>query len=133
MRMSLKVYIAARFSRRHECYALGKELERLGHVVVSRWMLPDSDHVSPPDGSDIQNKDQERFAREDLDDVDKCDWFISLMEQPRSNGRGGRHVEFGYALAKGKTLTIIGPKETVFHHLDEIACYQTVSEFLAWL
>jgi hypothetical protein len=56
--------------------------------------------------------------------------MISLMEEPRNNSRGGRHIEFGMALGLGKRLTIIGPRETVFHHLDEIEWFQTTEQFL---
>ncbi len=31
--------------------------------------------------------------------------------------RGGRHVEAGYALAKGKYLVLVGPRENVFYSL----------------
>jgi hypothetical protein len=30
---------------------------------------------------------------------------------------GGRHVEFGLALAQGKRVIIVGPRENVFHYL----------------
>lgn len=30
-------------------------------------------------------------------------------------GRGGRHVEFGYAMAKGKRLIVVGHRENLFH------------------
>ncbi len=60
-----------------------------------------------------------------------ADAVVSLMELPRNNGRGGRHVEFGYALGLGKLMFIIGPRETVFHHLDEVRHFDTSEEFLA--
>jgi hypothetical protein len=30
---------------------------------------------------------------------------------------GGRHVEFGLALAQGKRMIMVGPRENVFHYL----------------
>lgn len=130
----MKVYLAARFSKRHEVHAIGKVLQAHGHEVVSRWSFPNSDHVAPVGLSQqAADNERQRFAKEDLDDLDSCDWCISLMEEPRNSSRGGRHVEFGYALAKGKRMTIIGPKETVFHHLENIESYETVGEFEASL
>ena len=52
------------------------------------------------------------------------------MEPPRGDGRGGRHVEFGYAASRGKRLTIIGPRETVFHHLDGVEHFENAQEFM---
>lgn len=126
------IYIAARFSRRHEAHALGKQLQALGHTITSRWILPEADHVIPAGQSQqAADKERRRFATEDVADVLACDWMISLMEEPRSNGRGGRHVEFGIALGLRRRLTIIGPRETVFHHLPEVEHFDTVEQFLA--
>ena len=128
----MKIYIASRFSRRHECHALGKELEAYGHEIVSRWTKPDSDHVVPVGMSQqAADVERERFAVEDLEDVDKCDCIVSLMEEnPRSNTRGGRHVEFGYAAGKGKELVVIGCRETVFHHLPDVAHFDSADDYI---
>lgn len=126
-----KIYIAARFSRRPEANALANEMQRRGHEITSRWVLPHTDHVLPT-GISEQAADSERarFAAEDFDDVRAADWMISLMETPRNDGRGGRHVEFGIGLALGLSQTIIGPRETVFHHLPGVDRFETVAEFL---
>lgn len=124
-------YIAARFSRRPEANALANKLQALGHTITSRWVRPEVDHVMPT-GLSAQAEDAERcrFATEDCDDVIACDCMVSLMEEPRSNGRGGRHVEFGMALGLGKKLVIIGPRETVFHHLPNVSAYATADDYL---
>lgn len=94
--------------------------------------MPDADHVIPAGQSEqAADAERRRFAMEDCDDVRECDWMISLMQEPRDNSRGGRHIEFGMALGLGKRLTIIGPRETVFHHLDEVEHFDTVEAFLA--
>lgn len=126
----MKIYIASRFSRRHECHDVAKFLMGHGHEITSRWVKPDSDHVVPV-GMSQQAADDERrrFAMEDIEDVIACDCMVSLMEEPRSNSRGGRHVEFGYALALEKYMVVIGPRETVFHHLDRIEYHPTIDAF----
>lgn len=68
---------------------------------------------------------------EDIEDVLACDHMISLMEEPRNNSRGGRHVEFGIALGLKKGMTIIGPRETAFHHLDGIEHFESIEDFIA--
>lgn len=129
-----RVYIAARFSRRHECNQLAHVLQARGCVITSRWVKPGDASVLPT-GISAQAADSERqrFASEDVSDVHDANWTISLMEEPRSNTRGGRHIEFGYALARGQRLTIIGSRETVFHHLPYVEQFDTVGEFIASL
>lgn len=127
----MKIYIAARFSRRPECNELAHKLMALGHTITSRWVKPDSDHVAPTGLSQqAADKERQRFAVEDLEDVIACDAMVSLMEEPRNNSRGGRHVEFGIAVGLNKMLFVIGPRETVFHHLPQLAHYETVEAFL---
>lgn len=129
----MKIYIAARFSRRPEANQLAQELKALGHVITSRWVKPDSDHVAPTGLSErAADAERQRFALEDLEDVAKCDWCVSLMEEPRSNSRGGRHVEFGIAVGMGKKLSIIGPRETVFHHLPAVEHFENVESFISF-
>ncbi len=126
----MKIYLAGRFSQRHTLNELGNFLQGLGHTITSRWTLPGEDHITPAGLSkQAADEDRRRFAMEDLEDIDNCDWMISLMDKPRGNGRGGRHVEFGYALAKGKKLAIIGMRETVFHHLDGIPVFVSIESF----
>lgn len=134
LRAGQRVYLAARFSRRHECHALGQILQAHGCTITSRWTKPEADHVLPT-GISRQAADHERqrFALEDMDDVRAANWTISLMEEPRSNTRGGRHIEFGVALALGHRLTIIGPRETVFHHLPHVEHFDTIDDFVAAL
>lgn len=126
------VYIAARFSRRHEAHAIARRLMGIGHTITSRWVKPEADHVLPVGiSAPAADAERRRFAMEDCEDVRACDWCISLMEEPRSGTRGGRHIEFGFDLGLGKRLTIIGPRETVFHHLDEVEHFATAEDFLA--
>ena len=58
----------------------------------------------------------EAIAVQDLIDVDNADVLVVYTEPygtPVSGG--GRHVETGYALGKGKTVLVVGPHENVFH------------------
>lgn len=128
------VYIAARFSRRPECHELAKFMASRGHYITSRWVLPNADHVIPTGMSEqAADAERQRFAEEDFNDVISCDWMVSLTEEPRNNSRGGRHVEFGMALALLKCVTIIGPRETVFHHLPNVDWYPNIWEFMTEL
>lgn len=130
----MKFYIAARFSRRPECNDLAHRLKSLDHEITSRWVKPDSDHVVPT-GLSAQAADAERmrFCLEDCEDVQAAEAMVSLMEEPRNNSRGGRHVEFGIGLALNQLMFIIGPRETVFHHHPSVQQFETVEDFLAFM
>lgn len=126
----MKIYLASRFSRRHECHELAQFMKSLGHEITARWVKPDSDHIIPVGKSEqAADAERERFALEDFEDVRAADWTISLTETPRNDSRGGRHVEFGMAVALGHKLTVIGPRETVFHHLPQVEWFESISEF----
>lgn len=127
----MKIYLAARFSKRHVLQGWAEALEQSGHEIVSRWSKVGNDHKLPPGLSERANDlERERFAKEDLEDIDACDCIISLMEEARSNSRGGRHVEFGYGLALRKLMVIVGDRETVFHHIPTVIHYETADEML---
>jgi hypothetical protein len=47
-----------------------------------------------------------------------ADAVIIFTEIPNATpATGGRHVEFGLALAQGKRVIVVGPRENVFHYL----------------
>jgi nucleoside 2-deoxyribosyltransferase len=97
--------------------------------VCSRWL---QETVSPTVTlGELSSAYHRETAQVDLDDVDDCDIFVFFSEDPLSGvPRGGRHVEFGYALAKGKRIAVIGPEENTFHYLSQIQHYLSVQEFL---
>jgi hypothetical protein len=41
----------------------------------------------------------------------------------QDSSRGGRHVEFGYALGIRKRVILVGPRQHVFHCLPEVEHY----------
>lgn len=125
-----KIYLASRVSKRPVLYEWGDELERAGFEIVSRWSKRGNDHILAPGQKSEQAPRSERirFAEEDIEDLMKADIVISLAETPRNDSRGGRHVEFGYALALGKEMYVVGEAETVFHELPAVMRFDTWSE-----
>ena len=127
----MKIYLASRFSRRHEVHKLGKRLEALGHTIVSRWSRPGDDHVLPTGLSEQASDDErQRYALDDMEDINTAECLILLGETPRNNSRGGRLVEFGAALALGLRVIVVGPRETVFHCLPNVAVFDTKESLL---
>lgn len=122
----MKAYLAGRYSRRSELCACRDQLRSLGIEVTSRWL--DGDYPTDPSGRSLVAPDRvrARVAAEDMSDVLDADMLVAFTEPDRNDGRGGRHVEFGIALAAGKSLIVIGAAENVFY------CHPHVKRFPAW-
>lgn len=115
------IYLAARYSRHVELQAYAADLVAAGHIVTSRWIL--GDHELRSDGQSDADEWAVRWAQEDWDDLMAADAVISFTEAPGlvvGRARGGRHVEFGAALAVGKRCVIVGHRENVFHFLPGV-------------
>jgi hypothetical protein len=128
----VKVYLAARYSRHPEMQDVRDILGWLGHTVTSRWI---DLHGGKYPGSFVPeqlNRDPEycgKIAQVDLDDLEAADVVISFTEAG-GGGKGGRHVEFGIAIGRGKRLIIIGPREHVFHTLPGVEWYPSWQDLL---
>jgi hypothetical protein len=117
----MKFYLAARYDRMPEMVEVADRLQEIGHQVTSRWVRgfgkPDADS-----------------ALYDLTDVVVAEALILFTEDPAANvpfaARGGRHVEFGYALRAGKKLYLVGPRENIFHELPDVLAFEDVDEML---
>lgn len=127
----MHIYLAARYSRIAELNRYAAILREFGYTITSRWL--EGSHQISDDGlsAEADRETRERFAKEDLHDLKRADLVISFTEPPRSsNSRGGRHVEFGFALGTGKQLIVIGPRENVFHCLPECHIFKDFDEMM---
>lgn len=71
------------------------------------------------DNSSDDEADALQCAKIDIEDLDAPEVVIAFGDEPRSNrSRGGHHVEFGYGLAQGKRIILIGYRENVFNYLS---------------
>jgi hypothetical protein len=53
-----------------------------------------------------------------LEDLNEVDTLIFFSEDSETSWpRGGRCVEYGIALALGRRLLMVGPRENLFHEL----------------
>jgi hypothetical protein len=129
----MKFYLAARYSRASELNLYRQMLEQHGHTVTSRWLEGGHELTKEGIGLSPQAADSERrrYALEDWSDLMDAEIVISFTEEPRkTNGRGGRHVEFGAALATRKPCIVIGPRENVFHHYPGVEHHETWESFV---
>jgi nucleoside 2-deoxyribosyltransferase len=110
------VYIAAPYEMRQVAVAAMKELEGRGFEVTSTWLKQ-------------LDEEGEASARQDLADIARADILLAINpEEWRKKGGGGRHAEFGFALALGKTMVLLGVRSHIFHHLKKVRMIQNVSE-----
>lgn len=127
----IKVYLASRFGRQEEIRQHRERLRSLGFVVVSRWL---DEEWSSARGQPVTHQHKTMWAAYDYDDVRSCDVMINFTEpEDNSYGRGGRHVEFGLAMAWNKRLVVVGHRENVFHHLPFVEFCETFEQAVALL
>lgn len=154
----MKIYLAARYSRREELVGYRTQLEALGHTVQARWIngehqlsdegtpigehgealvegtLRSGEHLSEHEQSERAAKLRTRFALDDWEDVNTAELVISFTEPPRSKAnRGGRHVEYGIALANRAQVIVVGYRENIFHWLPQVQFYETWDQALKFL
>lgn len=122
--MKTRIYLAARYSRHPEMRVHAAELEAMGYEVFAEWIMGKHDDMS-----------SEQAAMIDLQQVKGSSIVISFTEHPGSGGRnrGGRHAEFGAALALRKRCIVVGPRENVFHHHPAVDHFDTWEEALTRL
>ena len=118
----MRIYLAARFHRSGEMLDVAGALSRAGHFITSRWI------------HGRQNAPDLVSAVEDIEDLSDADCLVSFTERPTEGvswaARGGRHVEFGVALAMGKRLCVVGPRENIFHHLPRTEVFRSLAELI---
>lgn len=135
----MKVYLAAQYARRNELRKYAALFEKAGIGVTSRW-LEETNPLNTQMGDDTAEFYRET-AKIDLEDLGAADAVVFFAEDPKVGiPRGGRHVEFGYALGLSKPIFVVGPKENVFHYLQPeagrkalITHYESVEHVIAEL
>jgi hypothetical protein len=146
----MRIYLAARYSRRLELCGYREQLRAAGHDVQAVWLdgehqisdkgvpigetgealvegtLRPGERLPPADLSERAASLRQKFARDDFRDVLMCELLIAFTEQPRHEAsRGGRHVEFGIALGLMKQVWIVGPRENIFCWLEDVRQFDT--------
>lgn len=124
----MRIYLAAYTLRAEEMRRVRDRLVAMGHVVTSRWIdkadLKLERATTPGDLTDRPEPYREA-ASECLADLRAAEVLVAFTGE---GGRGGRHVEFGYALARRMRILIVGPREHLFHTMA--VRYATTERFL---
>ena len=122
-------YLAGRYERRAELNQIAERMVCRGHRITSRWIGGAHEGTDGTEAG-LTPEDSRRFATEDLQDIDAAQ--IVVLFTDGKPGRGGKDHEFGYAMAKGKFLVLVGPEINVFHRLDGILRFDDEAQFLDW-
>lgn len=123
------IYIAARYSRKDEMREVAAVLRGWGYTITSSWLA--EKYAANITLDQLTLTENAGIAQVDLDDIVAADVMLFFAEDPLVGiPRGGRHVEFGYALAHKLEIYTIGPKENIFHYLPQIKNYETFKAFL---
>ena len=118
----MKIFLSARYGRQEEIRGYAEELVAQGHTITSSWQYR-QDEADDDKLSFVQARG---LALLDLQQITQSDVFIAFTEEPESPyGRGGRHVEFGFAMYHYgedllKAVIAVGPRENIFHALPEV-------------
>jgi nucleoside 2-deoxyribosyltransferase len=116
----VKIYLCGRYSRRDELRSVADELRRHGHTITSGWLETAWERKDDQGSSAAPAEYRQEHSVKDMEDVRAADCLVAFTEEPRSGGRGGRHVEFGMAAAWGKRLIVVGHREHLFCHLPQV-------------
>jgi hypothetical protein len=124
-----RTYLASRYSRRVELQTYVPLFAAVGLQVEARWL--DGKHEQERPDAEEDPRFLARCALEDLHDVEAASVIVLFTEhQDAGYMSGGRHVEFGFALAHGLRCIVIGPAENVFHHMRFVERYPSLGAFL---
>ena len=127
----MKIYLGATYGRRVELAEYRLQLMWHSLIVTSRWVVTPEPTVPYGGLSTVMRAE---LAQEDWEDVRAADIMINFTEPgDTAASSGGRHVEFGAALAFEKRCMIVGPRENVFHCLPEVEHFETWKRCLAEL
>jgi hypothetical protein len=129
------IYLAARYSRHPEMQAVAHTLQADGHTITSRWIWGEHQALDATLLHPDVRSDAQRFAEEDLADLEAAECFIGFSEALRTASRGGRCVELGMALmlkrhrmGRMRRICVVGGLEHVFHTLPGVEHYASVEE-----
>lgn len=132
----MKIYIAITWKALEYGQKLARQLEEAGHTVTSRFLA--EDYVAPTEG-----EMDAVHARLDLLDIDEAEAMLQVTGNSRTyadgayrgldSTTGGRHVEFGYALAKKKPIFVLGQYESCFHTHGAICAVEDIQQFIKLL
>lgn len=132
MAESTSYYFASRYSRHAEMRKHRDHLlmEIPSATVTSRWIDLHDGRLESSYTNEFLNSNPDRcwpYGLQDLNNIIEADVLVSFTGE---GGKGGRHVEHGFALGLGKRIALVGPRENIFHCHPEIEAYPDMYAFI---
>lgn len=130
--MSLKVYLAAAFSRQAEVAKIAEDLKSNGVIITSRWLTEQK--YRPTESEKVEYL--AKRAQEDLDDIDQADILVRFTDDlgapmvPSHLATGSRMGEMLWAMSKDKPVLVVGGYQCVFDYLPKVLHAKTVEELM---
>src|SRR5882672_5565887 len=114
----LYAYLASRFDYGPQLKTWRANLGKLHCNVTSTW-FEEQPHKADEQLTQAQKRP---FADRDLRQIRQADFFIqwNLREHYENDRTCGRHIEFGFAVAMGKLIILIGESRSVFHSYADV-------------
>ena len=125
-----RIALIARLGRRPEMREIAKRLNCSGHAMCSGWVWNDDEDES------LSARQKQYAALRNSDDLESAGVAIAFTEHPPmppGSERGGRHVDFGYALAVCKRVIVCGPRENIAYWHPKVEQVGSVAELLTLL
>ena len=123
----LNIYLAGPWAAKARISHIAAQLVGAGHSVPVKWW----EHREVPGylREDLTAEDRaelEEQATLDLVGVAQADVFVLV----NCLGSEGKNVEFGYALASGMPIIVIGERSNLFHYCSMVEMVRDVDEAL---
>ena len=125
----MRAYLAAPYAAREQIRGRARDLVTIGVDVTSTWLQEETVISAGTVGAApaVDPMSADAHVEMDLDDVRRSDVLVLFTESavdidPELCRSGGRHVEFGMALALDKRVLVVGEAENIFHrsHRGEV-------------
>lgn len=134
----MRVYVAGPWASRDGVAGeVAAALVGAGHTVMSTWLgeLPGNHAVEFAGAAPaLDDTTVGGHAARDFEEIDASQVVVLVTAAAAGcEGGGGRHVETGYALARGRRVVVLGAPENVFHRLPQVIRCASVDEVLAVL
>jgi hypothetical protein len=125
----MKLYLAAQYHQKEEIKKYAEDLRKAGIHVTSSWL--DEPHTPTTQMAELSDAFHSKYALQDVMDIEAADRLVFFsIPDTQLFRRGGRHVEFGIAVALRMPILVVGPKENIFHYLDNVKHVATWDEAL---
>ena len=127
-----KIYLASRYERKLEMREIVEQFPP-GYKCCSSWLYIDDIPIAPSHRPGVCFGEIQEAAARILEEVRGCDILLLVQDDPFCYNRGGKHTEFGIALAEQKVIIVLGELENVFHYAENVVRISAIEGLIKFL